>query len=254
MQLHRLTTVAVCLGFVAAACSGSDTAETTAATTTSATTQPTATTQIEPTTTTTTTSELSEESSAAAFDAALRVKDGYFAAFNAGDSEAVMGLFTPDATFAFQHVGDSAEPILRAFWEEKLVWNTAQGTIMTTHDCVVIDEAPGVVTVECDHGTHDAPAQAVEAVAVPTTTTMKITPDGIGEFHELYGDPDFTFVGVFFDAWIKENHPDDALAAGFGNWSSLEEANEHGRINAQYADEWAAEVQATGCPFNQANC
>ena len=113
-------------------------------------------------------------------ESSMAVADDYFAAFNAGDSEAVMALFTPDATFAFQSVGDrTAEPTLRTFWEERLVWNTAQGTIMTTHDCAVTDEAPGAVTVECDHGTHDAPAQAVDAVAVPTTTTMKITPTTI---------------------------------------------------------------------------
>ena len=83
---------------------------------------------------------------------------------------------------------------------------------------------------------------------------MKITPDGIGEFLELRGRPDFTFVGDFFDAWMTENNPDDALAAGYGNWSSLEEASEHGRIRAQYADEWAAYLQAAHCPFNRTNC
>ncbi len=184
-------------------------------------------------------------------ESSLVVADDYFAAFNAGDSEAVMALFTPDATFALQFTGDrTAEPMLRADWEERLVWNAAQGTIMTTHDCAVTNEAPGAVTVECEQGTHDAPAQAVDAVAVPNTTTMKITPDGIGEFHELYGRPDFGFVGEPFDAWMTENHPDDVLAAGFGNWSSLEEANEHGRIRAQYADEWAADLEATGCTFS----
>jgi len=206
-------------------------------------------------------------------ESSLAVADDYFAAFNAGDSEAVMALFTPDATFASKFTGDPAEPMLRASWEERLVWNAAQGTIMTTHDCAVTDEAPGAVTVECDHGTHDAPAQAVDEVtqlrrsgiavvplpvrqsfAVPTTTTMKIWPDGIGEFQELYDQPDFNFVGDFFDAWMTENNPDDALAAGIGNWSSLEEANEHGRIRAQYADEWSADLQAAHCPFNQTNC
>jgi hypothetical protein len=45
------------------------------------------------------------------------------------------------------------------------------------------------------------------------------------------------------------NNPADALAAGFGNWSSLEEATEHGRIRAQYAEEWAGELEASGCTF-----
>ena len=53
---------------------------------------------------------------------------------------------------------------------------------------------------------------------------------------------------------MTENKPADALAAGFGNWSSLEEASEHGRIRAQYADEWAADLDASGCTWNQSNC
>jgi hypothetical protein len=188
------------------------------------------------------------------FDAesSLAVADDYFAEFNAGEREAVMALFTPDATFTVGFIGDPAEPSLRSIWEERLEWNTAQGTIMTTHDCVVIDEAPGAVTISCDYGTHDAAAQAVDAVAVPTTTTMKVMPDGISEFDELYGGPDFTYVGDRFLAWMTKNNPADALAAaGFGNWSSLDEAGEHGGIRAQYADEWAAELQAAGCTFNQ---
>ena len=184
-------------------------------------------------------------------ESSLAVADDYFAAVNAGDSEAVMALFTPDATFAFRFTGDPAEPILRAEWEETLAWYTAQGTIMTTHECAVTDEAQGAVTISCEHGTHDASAQAVDAVAVPTTTTMKITPDGIGEFDELFGSPDFTYVGNRFNAWMTKNNPADALAAGPFNWSSLEEASEHGRIKAQYADEWAAELQADGCRWDQ---
>ncbi len=187
-------------------------------------------------------------------ESSLTVADEYFAAFNAGDSEAVMALFTSDATFALQFIDDPDEPILRTDWEERLVWDTAQGTVVTTRDCAVIAEAPGAVIVECEFGTHDAPAQAVDAVAVPTKTTMKITSDGIGEFHELFGRPDFTYVGVPFDAWMAENHPDDALATGFGNWSSLEEANEQGRIRAQYAVEWAVDLLASGCSFAQVNC
>jgi hypothetical protein len=179
-------------------------------------------------------------------ESSVAVADDYFAAFNAGGSEAVMALFTPDATFTVEF---QAEPTLRAELEEILVWNTAQGTIMTTHECAVTDEAPGAVTISCEHGTHDAPAQAVGAVAVPTTTTMKITADGIGELDEQYGGPSFLYVGVPFDAWMTINNPADALAAGFGNWSSLEEASEHGRIRAQYADEWAAELEASGCTF-----
>jgi len=184
-------------------------------------------------------------------ESSLAVADDYFAEFNAGGSEAVMALFTPDATFTVRFIGDQAEPILRDFWEERLVWNTAQGTIMTTHECAVTDEAPGAVTISCEHGTHDAPAQAVGAPAVPTTTTMKVMPDGIGEFDQLYGRPDFTYVGERFNAWMTKNNPADALAAGFGNWSSLDEAGEHGGITAQYADEWAAELQAAGCTFAQ---
>jgi hypothetical protein len=137
-----------------------------------------------------------------------------------------------DATYAAQYPGDPAGPLSRTEWEEELVWSTAQGTIMTPHECAVTEEAPGAVTVTCEHGTRDAPNQAVETVAVPTTTTMKITSDGIGEFHELYGRPDFTFVGELFNRWMEGSNSADAPAAGYGPWWSVEEAAEHGGIRA----------------------
>jgi hypothetical protein len=235
MQLHRLTTVAVCLGFVAAACSGSDTAETTAATTTSATTRPTAATQIEPTTTT---SELSEESSAAAFDAALSVKDDFFVAFNSGDADAVLGLFLPDAF-------EDGE-----WFEQLLVWNIAQGTRYTPSNCQP-GELPDSDSVEvtCRFKTHDALSLAVDGPPVPFTMTIHVTPDGISRYRDQFGSPDFNTVGIPFDRWMDEHHPQDAEAAAFASWDSVEEAKAIGAVVAIYAQEWATYLQENDCTY-----
>ena len=61
---------------------------------------------------TTTTTLPATTTTIVAVNAELAVADEYFAAFNVGDSEVVMALFTPDATFAFQFTGNpTAEPM-----------------------------------------------------------------------------------------------------------------------------------------------
>ena len=244
MQLRRLTTVAVCLGFVAAACSGSDTAETTAATTTSATTQPTAPTQIEPTTTTS--SATTTNVPAFSSDDALAVTDTYFEAYNAGDVEAVLALFEPDATFS-----GNFGSLTRADWEELLVWNAAQGTALSPPNCTVTAEVSGVaVTVSCPHNNLDALVQAVDSPPVPINLTLTVAPDGISDWVSIFGQPNFTTVGSPFDTWMTTNHPEDLEAAGFGNWTTVDEAEENGILTAQYAAEWATYLNDNGCGYS----
>ena len=244
MQLHRLTTVAVCLGFVAAACSGSDTAETTAATTTSATTQPTAPTQIEPTTTTS--SATTTNVPAFSSDDALSVTDAYFEAYNAGDVEAVLALFEPDATFS-NNFGSQT----RADWEQLLVYNAAQGTVLSPPNCTVAGEVSGVaVTVFCPHNNFDALVQAVDGPPVPINLTLTVAPDGISDWVFIFGDPDFGTVGEPFDSWMTVNHPEDFEAVGFGTWTTVDEAEESGILTARYAAEWATYLNDNGCDYS----
>jgi len=180
---------------------------------------------------------------------ALVVNDAFFEAFNTGDDDAVLALFTPDVTIDNSYVGRWA----LADWEMSLAWETAQGTSLTSPDCVVAEELPGeTVTVTCETGTHTAAGQALGAPPVPTTTTIVVTPDGIRQLELVYGDPNHDTYLLPFDNWVLDNHPEDADKVGAFDWTSVEEAEQNGLLTAQYAQEWAAFLDAKGCVYPDA--
>ena len=184
--------------------------------------------------------------SAFTVDEALAVTDAYFEAYNAGDVEAVLALFEPDATFFNDPFGWQT----RADWEQLLVWNAAQGTTLSPPECTVTAEVPGVsVTVSCPHSNLDVLVQAVDGPPVPINLGLIVTPDGIRNWVSSFGQPDFNTVGIPFEGWMQRNHPEDVSAVGFGNWSSVEEAEQNGVLTAQYADEWAAFLEGNGCNY-----
>jgi hypothetical protein len=180
-------------------------------------------------------------------DDALTVTDAYFEAYNAGDVEAVLALFEPDATFYDSFLGWQT----RADWEQFLVWNAAQGTALTSPpNCRVTAEVSGVlVIVSCPHDNFDALVQAVDGPPVPINLTLTVAPDGISAWVSTFGDPDFNTVGIPFDSWMTVNHPEDLEAVGFGNWSTVEEAGENGILTARYAAEWATYLNDNGCTY-----
>ncbi len=189
-------------------------------------------------------------------DDALAVTDAYFEAYNAGDVEAVLALFEPDATFS---------DTTRADWEQLLVWNAAQGTALSPPNCTVTAEVSGVaVTVSCPHNNLDALVQAVDGPPVHITLSLAVTPDGISAWVRIFGQPfrpDFDTVGVPFDRWMTVNHPEDLEAVGFGNdlrelpsvdelWTTVDEAEENGILTARYAAEWATYLNDNGCGYS----
>ena len=178
-------------------------------------------------------------------DEALAVADAYFEGRNAGDADSVMALLAPDTmlvdSFSFGNVG-------RVEWELDLVWDLAQGTILTSPECTVVDDQ-AAVTIRCVHGTHDAPGQAVGSPLIPTRTRMTVTPDGISDLFEAYGTPDFTHTGFPFRRWMEANHPDDADATGCCAGDTVEESTARGELRAQYAQEWAAYLEANECDY-----
>ena len=178
-------------------------------------------------------------------DDALSVAAAYFEAYNAGDVEEVLALFTPDATFSANFGAQTS-----TFWEQLLVWNAAQGTTLSPPDCTVTGEVSGEsVTVSCPHNNLDILVQALDGPPVPIQLTLVVTPNGIRESKSIFGSPDFNTVAVPFRSWMSENHPEDQGNVGFGNWSTVEEAEQNGILNAQYADEWATFLEANGCTY-----
>lgn len=231
MRTQRILTIGVCLVLAAAACSGDDAGSAATASPTTATTAATT------TTTTTTDPTVTTED-------ALLAADAYFESYNAGDVEAVLALFEPEATFTDNFGEMSADD-----WEQLLVWNAAQGTALSDPTCSAVPDNDGGMIVNCPHMNLDALVQAVSGPAVPIDMTLLITPAGISQWTWYFGNPDFNAVGNPFDRWISENHPEDADAAGFGSWNSIEEAERHGLLRARYAAEWGDWLTENDCDY-----
>ena len=174
-------------------------------------------------------------------DSAFAVGTGFIDAFNAGDAEALLATLTPAAELLESYSPGSGqfEAIERTFFEQHMVWATAQGSTLTTPECVVTGETatPAAVTVVCEFGWLYAPEKAAGLTPVPTVLAMVVTPDGIRraafEYPPVFTPDDFI-------RWVSENHPEDYPSIEYGEWSSLAEAEQDGLLRAQYAEEWAA--------------
>jgi hypothetical protein len=173
-------------------------------------------------------------------DSGFEVADAYFAAYNSGDADAVLALFTDDATYSDNLTSD-ARP---NGWELDVVWRLAQGETLSSPDCTLVEEVPGLtVTITCAHETVDAPIRETGSAAVQTTTTMILTPDGISELSQRYAGSHFQRTGNPFVAWMVANHPGDADAAGCCAGSTVEESIARGELRAAYATRWAAQLE-----------
>ena len=238
MKLRLLVAIAIAT-LAAAGCGSSEEVDTSPATTetTAAPTTTTVTTETTAAPTTTTAPPFSS-------DDALAVADAYFEAYNAGDTDAVLGLFEADAIFL-----DNFGPLTLADWEQRLIWNAAQGTTLSPAECRLAVGPPDAITVTCPHENLDALVQAVGGPPVPISLKLTVTPDGIRTWTFFFGQPDFNTVGVPFTRWMAQNHPEDLVRVGFGNWSSVEEAEQNGLLTAQYANGWATYLDANGCTY-----
>ena len=239
MTRRRMTTLAVLLALAAVACDSAEGGVATSAATSSPTTTAAPTTTAPTTTLPTTTLP--------GFDAldARDIANAYFAAYNEGDVDAVVALFEPDTQFSDNFGSQS-----RAAWEQLLVWNAAQGTVLGPPSCLLAEEIVGVsVRLVCSHDNLDVLVQAVDGPAVPIRLTLEITPEGIVDWKSIFGQPNFNEVGVPFADWMTTHHPDVASGVGFGNWSSVQGAEQNGILTSQYADEWRVYLDANDCGY-----
>jgi hypothetical protein len=189
-------------------------------------------------------------------DGALAVSDGFVEAFNRGDADAVMALFTSDVALSEHYIGQSPsfEAIDRAFFEQYLAWSTAQGTTFTSPECAVTDEGTAAaVTVSCEFGWLPAAEAAVGLPPIPTVLTMVVTRGGISQAAFEYLS-DFG-VGSFgsdsegkgwFEAWVLANHADHMEGIEYGDWDSVAVAEQGGILLAVYVEEWAAFLETRG--------
>lgn len=243
MRTLRRSVCLVAIGFLIAACGASE-LEVGVATTTSAPGN-TATTEsgVATTTTLSTATTLSTEE----IDAALAIGEQYVESFNSHDADSVMSLMSSETVFANNFGGEMP----RDFWHELLLWNAAQGTLLSDAKCSVFDIERSAILVSCEHGTHDAVSQAVGGPPVPTVTTLTVTSDGIVDLFEKYSSPDFNHVRDPFNSWLAGTHPEvfEAGTLNFAAWADAAEAEANGALVAEYAAEWASYLEENGCTF-----
>ena len=78
---------------------------------------------------------------------------------------------------------------------------------------------------------------------------MVVVPEGINDFQILFGNPDFEATGVPFHRWMEANHPEDAEMTNCCAGDTAEESVVRGELRAQYAQDWAAYLEANDCNF-----
>jgi len=177
---------------------------------------------------------------------ALAVSNAYFVAYNAGDVEGVMALFASGATFITNFAGEMTFDEFEMLFS----WNAAQGTAITSEGCSAKDSFQEQdISVSCTAATYEAIVQAVGAPPVPTEIRMTVGPDGIASVFNIYGSPDFMDTRTPFDKWMQTNNPADAERTAFGNWTTIEEAQENGELTARYAEEWATYLADNNCSY-----
>ena len=170
-------------------------------------------------------------------DSALDVSESFIAAHNDGDFDAVLALFTADATFSDTYTLMSARPD----WEPRLAWDIASEEVLLSSECAVTDEVLGsTVTVTCEYGSQGAVGVAADKI-VSIRATLTISPDGISDLHENYAgsDLDYLAIGTPFNNWLSQNYYEDFFVAGCCEGETVEESVARGKLRAQYAKEWA---------------
>jgi hypothetical protein len=191
---------------------------------------------------------------------ALVVVDRYWTAYDAGDFHTVAGLFTADAVTE----GLFSRSEFFAWLEQYRAWSNAQGSTQTARECKIAERGAGtaifVGTVGVTCSFEDLPVlhDAVGAPPVRISIGMEVGVDGIQGFWITPWAPNYDSVSRPFQQWIEEHHPDDAPAADWAipitHSTSVEEAERFGRIRTEYAEEWAAYMEANGCTFNDWGC
>ena len=136
----------------------------------------------------------------------------------------------------------------RTEWEKITAFRVGEETILTPPECEVTGPAESA-TVSCVFESLDALIQAVDAPPVPTRFTAVVTTDGIVSLRFRYSGPDFLNAAEPFNAWIAKYHPDAVEATEFGGWATVDAAKQAGRLQAQFAQEWAVFLDENGCGF-----
>ena len=103
---------------------------------------------------------------------------------------------------------------------------------------------------------HRLLGQQADVAGAPGTVfhqTITISAEGIQTVDATWADPGFQGEGAF-GAWMLANHFEDAAAGDLDEGGSIEDARSTGEILRQYAEEWAAYLEESGCTYDAIGC
>ena len=194
--------------------------------------------------------------------AANNIVDDYFDAFESGDVDAMIALFSPNAartptSFCFgtsQQCQDNFWAKTITYHERLLVYKVADGTVFENRSCEATTTSQPEVSVRCEYDELSAVVQVIDTPPATVVATFVIGPDGIGSLQRQIGlDAISEAVENVFDNWVKQEHPDDA--ASIESWlNSKDHARQAGVLVIQYAAEWLAFLEASGCAHDDLEC
>lgn len=184
-------------------------------------------------------------------EVALDTADRFFEVMNAGDVDGlktVLDAETADITVSVVEPPGEREVIISdsILARRDLVFWMGVGMTIEDIACESNEAGDGRIALVCEAQSIDTLRAAVGASMVGIETSFTVADGTVEDFDQLYILPEQGVVAGFLD-WLQEAYPDD-FAITTGPAVTDEDAFAAGRVRARHADEYAAHLEANGCP------
>jgi len=167
------------------------------------------------------------------------VADAYMEARQDLDTEAITGLFAPDATVREDDFDLSEMPALIEFWR-------ATGWDWTPTGCTEISSGPAYNAFTCGYEFENDWTRALDHPPVTGGITLFIGGDEISQITSLTSNIDRTQLNDVWRAviaWMTANHPDDTRTMYTDDMSRPELHPAAIALWERYTDEYVAEIE-----------
>jgi hypothetical protein len=173
-------------------------------------------------------------------ESALSTADTYLAAEAGGDLDGALALMTPQLREG-----------LGGYTEQLIAYQDAVELDIANGDCTATGGSSEVL-VECMRQSSSYLDRAVGAPGLDSIVTMTVAPEGIARIFEAPAEGSADAVFEWFHQWMIDAYPEDALLLlSMFDWPSVERAQLAGRTIQQYADEYAAYLDANSCRWDE---
>jgi hypothetical protein len=170
--------------------------------------------------------------------------EAYYTAFETGDADGIEALFVedpPEGGFPFDELVRTS------------AWNAGQGSTMTDRACTESGSDPSGIMVVCQFELHEAVQDVAGAPGTVFHQTITLSADGIQTVDASWFEPGIQGDRAF-RFWMLANHFEDADATDWDEDGSIEDARSSGEIRRQYAEQWGAYLEESGCTYDAIGC